>query len=129
LTAITNTTRHMILKMIRFINQTIVFFLEMGMLISVTYFGYRLGDILWVQIFLALVFPLFTIVIWANWLAPKSTSRLKMPYLAVVRLLLFLIAAYSLYLSNMIQLALIMAVLSIITQTVSLFTEGSAIPK
>lgn len=109
--------------MIKYINSTIVFIIELGMLASFAYFGYQIGNHSWSKIVLAIALPMVIIIIWGYWIAPKSAHRFRMPYVAIVRLLLFLIAAYLLYHLNVIKLAIIMAILSFITQTVSFFTE------
>lgn len=105
--------------MLKIINATVVFVIELVMFGAFAYFGFQIGDGGLEKYAFALALPLLAVVIWAYWAAPKSKKRLAMPYLAVFRLFLFLLAAYLLYRCGQTKFALILAVVSAVTQTAS----------
>lgn len=109
--------------MLKYINLTIVFFMELAMLTSFALYGYSIGNKTWMSITLALVFPAAAIMVWGIWCAPKSAHRLKMPYQIFFRLVMFLLASWSLYNIGKTTPAVLMAVLALLTQIVSYFTE------
>jgi Protein of unknown function (DUF2568) len=109
--------------MLKIINQTIVFLLELMMLGSLAYFGFQKGNGHLYKYTLAIVLPILAIILWGYWAAPKSAHRLSMPYLAIFRLALFLLASYLLYRCEQIKFALIFALASTITQVASIFLE------
>jgi len=61
--------------------------------------------------------------LWAFFAAPKSVHRLKMPYLAIFRASIFLIASFLLYQTEQKNIAIAFALLAIVTQAVSFFAE------
>ena len=110
--------------MLKYVNQPIVFIIELAMLGSFAYFGFQKGNSTLAKYTLAIIIPAIAIVLWSYWAAPKSAHRLVMPYLAIFRLALFLAASYLLYACHQTKLAIILAVLSVVTQVVSYFTEN-----
>ena len=101
----------------------ITFILELIMIGSLAFYGYHKGGTAMTKYILAFALPLFSILLWSNFAAPKAARRLPMPYLAFFRGILFLIAAYLLYKSNKPNLALTVAVFSIATQITSMIVE------
>lgn len=109
--------------MFKYINATVVFILELIMVGSFAWFGFRTGDSVLVRYILAVALPAVAIALWAYWAAPKSSRRLRMPFLVLFRLAMFLLAGFALYLGNRPTFALVVAVLALVTQTISYFNE------
>lgn len=109
---------------LKIVNQGIVFIIELIMLCSFAFFGFQKGNTTLVKLASAIAIPMLTIVIWSYWAAPKSRHRLDMPYLALFRLLLFLLASLALYKCGQIKYAIILAVFSTLTQIISLLKEN-----
>jgi hypothetical protein len=109
--------------MLKYLNMPLVFFLELAMLVAFALFGYRTGSTALLRIGLAILFPAFVIAGWSYWGAPKSSHRLKMPCQVFFRILMFLAASGLFYICRYTTVALIMAALTVVTQTISYFTE------
>ena len=109
--------------MIKLINSVLVFILEMAMLGSFAYFGFQKGSSMFIKYTSAIVLVAGAIFLWSYFAAPRSEHRLRMPYLAIFRLAMFLIASYLLYKCDRTKFAIVMVALSTATQMVSLFTE------
>ncbi|MEQ9442509.1 MAG: YrdB family protein [Cyclobacteriaceae bacterium] len=113
--------------MLKYTNQILMFVVELIMVGSFSYFGYQKGNTTLMKYGLAIVIPAIAILLWGYWAAPKSTHRLSMPYLALFRGIMFLVAAYFLYQCNHPKFATILAILSVINQVVSYFTENEGV--
>ena len=109
--------------MIKSINQIFVFILEIIMLISYGYFGMTRQWNLASRLLLALLIVSIAILLWARFAAPKSVHRLRMPYLAFFRVLMFSVSAFMLFQSGHKNFALIVFAFALLTQTISYFTE------
>ncbi|MGC4234966.1 MAG: YrdB family protein [Niabella sp.] len=109
--------------MVKLINQPIVFILELVMLYSFGYFAYSKGINSFTRFAFAIAAIALGVILWSLLAAPKSGHRLPMPYLAVFRGGLFLVAAFFLYQLQMKNFALIVAILAITTQLISYLTE------
>jgi len=105
------------------INQAVTFLLEIAMLIAYGYYGMN-GPWKFVPRLLFTIFLLAVVImLWAIFAAPKSARRLKMPYLAIFRTSIFFISAFLLFQSGQKNLAIILAGLTVITQTIGYYTE------
>nr|WP_294896012.1 YrdB family protein [uncultured Pedobacter sp.] len=111
--------------MLKIVNQTIVFLIELIMFGSFACFGFQKGNGLVLKYGFAILLTLLAILLWAYWAAPKSENRLKMPYLAIFRLFLFFLASFFLYRLGFTKFALILAFISTVTQIASVFLEGN----
>jgi len=109
------------MKILKHTNQALMFFIELIMLGSFAYFGFQKGHTVLFRYILAIALPTVGIVCWALWAAPKSSSRLPMPYLALFRVVLFLLASYFLYACRQTNLAFVVAAVSIITQVLGYY--------
>lgn len=109
------------LNMLKIINLALVFLIELIMFGSFAYFGFQKGNGLFQKYGFAIILTLLAVVLWAYWASPKSGNRLKMPYLAIFRLSLFLLASYFLYRCGHANFALILAIFSTVTQISSVF--------
>lgn len=109
--------------MLKTLNQTITFLLEVAMLISFGYYPMVKSWNLLPKISLAISLIVAAVLLWAIFAAPRSVNRLDMPYLALFRGALFLIASFLLYQSGQKNIALVLAALAIVTQTFSFITN------
>jgi hypothetical protein len=74
-------------------NLALAFGLEIAMLAAFAVAGWAATPILWLRVVLAIGLPALAIVLWAVWAAPKAGKRrLKMPGLAVFKILIFAVA-------------------------------------
>lgn len=105
--------------MFRTIIQITVFVIELIMIGAFAYFGFQKGNSTLIKYLLAIILPVFVVLLWGYFAAPKSLHRLEMPYLVIFRLALFLVASYLLYRSNQTNIAIVVALLSIFTQIAS----------
>ena len=92
---------------------------------SFAYFGFQKGNGLFTKYGFAIILTLLAVVLWAYWAAPKSKNRLTMPYLAMFRLSLFFLASYILYRCGQTKFALILAIVSAVTQIAGIFLEDN----
>ncbi|AHM59321.1 hypothetical protein D770_05270 [Flammeovirgaceae bacterium 311] len=113
------------INMLKIINQTIVFLIELIMFGSFAYFGFQKGNGLFEKYGFAIILTLLAIILWAYWAAPKSNNRLTMPYLAMFRLSLFFLASYFLYRCGQTKFAIILTIVSAVTQIASIFLEDN----
>lgn len=109
--------------MLKTINQVIVFLLEMAMLVTYGYYGMTRPWNLALKLLFTFLILAAAIGLWSVFAAPKSGQRLEMPYLALFRAGMFLTAAFLLFQCGHRNTALIFAVIILITQAVSWFTE------
>lgn len=108
---------------IKITNQTITFLLEIAMLISFGYYGMTRSWHFFPRLLFTIVILAVAIGLWAILAAPKSARRLKMPYQTIFRIAMFLLSASLLFQTGQKGIAIILACLAIITQTISYFTE------
>ena len=95
------------------INATLAFLLELAMIAALGYWGYQSNDNALLKWLLAIGLPLIAIVIWALCFAPKATRRLSVVPGALLSLGLFLLAALALYSANQPVAAMVLAALAI----------------
>lgn len=101
-------------------NLIVMFFVELAMLAIFAFYGYEIGDTTILRIVYAVLLPTLALVIWRVWAAPKAKRQLKMPYLVLFRMGLFLVAAYLLYHLGQKTQAIVFASIAMITQIISL---------
>lgn len=82
------------------LNLAVRFLLELAMLAALAYAGWQLPDQTAAQIVLAVLLPLGAAAVWGRWIAPKAARRLSDPSKLAVELLLFLVTAGGLALSD-----------------------------
>jgi hypothetical protein len=98
------------------INTIASFFIEIAMLVALALAGYQLSDAKWLQIIYAIALPLFVIILWAIWAAPKSASRLPRPALTIFKLALYAVTAALLYKAGYHSFAIVFAILAYINE-------------
>lgn len=98
------------------LNATLAFLLELAMLASLGYWGYQSTASVWLKWSLAIGLPLIAIVIWSVYFAPKAIRRLSIVPGALLSLGLFLLAALALYSTNQPVAAMVLATLGIVNR-------------
>ena len=73
------------------------FLLELSILAILGYWGFRTGGQTLTKVLLGVGSPILFALIWGTFLAPKSSMRLQEPWLFLVELVLFGLAAWALY--------------------------------
>ena len=93
------------------------------MICSFAYYGFINGNSTVGKYLFAFALTIILILLWGFFAAPKSAYRLPMPYLALFRLSVFMMASYFLWTFNKANFALVVALLAISTQLTSYFLE------
>ena len=104
------------MALLRGLNATLAFLLELAMIASLGYWGYQSNDNTLMRWLLAIGLPLVAIVVWALYFAPKSIRRLSIVPGALLSLGLFLLAALALYNVNQPTAAIVLAAVAIINR-------------
>ena len=90
----------MIFTILKNANAALAFFLELGVLAALGYWGFHTGSNMPVKIGLCIGLPLIAIVVWALWGAPNSTSQLQGFWFLLLQIAFFGSAAVALYTSG-----------------------------
>ncbi|HLO42713.1 MAG TPA: YrdB family protein [Leadbetterella sp.] len=88
------------MQIIKIINQTIAFALELAMLATMGHWGYLQGKSTWSKYGIAAVLVLIAILLWGYFAAPKSANRLSLGYRIIFEFVLFMIATFMLHKSG-----------------------------
>lgn len=94
---------------LRAVNLTVAFLLEIAMLVAFAVWGFDLDAPLAVRLLAGLGIPLLVAAFWGAFLSPRSTRRLVMPWIVLVKAVLLGSAALALLVSAHPVLALLLA--------------------
>ncbi len=100
--------------------QTVAFLLEIAMLISLCYSGFKVGKTAIWSYTLAVLLPGIAIVLWGIWAAPRSAGRLHQPFRLFFELAIFFTAAALLYSTGRKTAALALASIALLTEIAAL---------
>lgn len=101
---------------LKLINAALAFFLELAMLAAFGYWGFYGEKSVLTKWLLGIGLPLFTIVIWWMFLAPRAAYRLGNIPGNLLALILFLVAAAAVFHTGHTLLAIIFAVTAILNR-------------
>src|SRR5437667_10825303 len=87
----------MILTMIKNANLAMAFFLELGVLVALGYWGYQTGQGTIAKIGLGIGAPAVAVVVWGLFGAPKAVWRLDGPWRLILEVVFFGSAAVALF--------------------------------
>ena len=82
--------------LVRTANLTVAFLLELAMLVAFGLWGFDLDRSLPVRLLAGLGLPILVAGFWGAFLAPTSTRRIRMPWIALVKIVLYGLAAIAL---------------------------------
>jgi hypothetical protein len=103
------------MQILKGINLTIRFLLELGLLVAVSFWGFRMQPTLGLKLLIGILGPVLIAVIWGIYAAPKSARKLTgIPYIILTLILLGLGAA-ALFASQNSTLGWIYSVLLIVS--------------
>ncbi|GIV98610.1 YrdB family protein [Roseiflexus sp.] len=85
------------MEILKSINLGLRFLLELCILVLFGYWGFKTGSNAFLKFLLGLGAPVLFAVAWGTFLAPKSPLRLHEPWLFLLELALFALAAWALY--------------------------------
>lgn len=90
----------MILQVVQGANLALAFLLELCMLASFAYWGFRAGDGMGAKVALGLGAPLLAAIVWGIFLAPRAAVPLSQPLHLLLEAAVFLMASLALYASG-----------------------------
>ena len=85
------------MELLKLINIGLRFLLELCILVIFGYWGFKTGTGIFIKILFGIGSPILFAVVWGTFLAPKSSMRLSEPWLFLLELVLFALAAWALY--------------------------------
>lgn len=107
------------MEIIKGINATVAFLLEIGMLAALGYAGFQADKPL-TKWLLGLGLPLVVIIIWGLFAAPNSNQRLDQPFRTILELALMGLAAFLLYRTGQHRPAIVFATLAVVSEMLAL---------
>lgn len=90
----------MLLSIIKNANLALSFFLELGVLVALGYWGFQMGPNLPVKIMFGIGAPVLAIVVWAIFGARTSQWRLHDPWFLLLKIVFFGSAAVALFVAG-----------------------------
>ena len=111
------------LQIIKVINLSVAFLLEIAMLISFGYFGYDYPQNWLTKYFFMIALPLAVAVLWGYFAAPKSKNRLRKIPRTVFALVLYGASIFLLSLTGKITLAAVFAIIVVVNQVLLFILE------
>jgi hypothetical protein len=105
-----------LMKIIKVINLTAAFFLEIAMITAFGYFGFHYPQNILLKYLLMIALPVIAIVLWGYFAAPKSNHRLQQPYRMVFASGIFSVAVFTLNITGKTMLAAVFAIMVILNQ-------------
>ena len=92
------------MELIKLINLGVRFLLELGILVSFGYWGFKTGSNTFMKFLLGLGAPILFAVVWGTFLAPKSPMRFHEPWLFLLELVVFGLTCWALYSTGKVDL-------------------------
>lgn len=102
------------MQIIKIINQTVAFLLELGMLAVMGRWGFLQGKNTWSKYGIAVFLILTAILLWGYFAAPKSANRLSLGYRIIFEFVLFMIATLMLHKSGNTNYAIAFGIIAVV---------------
>ena len=99
---------------LKYANMGLLFFLELGVLAALCYWGFAVGSGIVVQILLGIGAPVLAAGIWGWWGAPRSSHRLKGYQFLILRIVFFGTGCLALFAASQTGLGVLFTVLVVI---------------
>lgn len=90
----------MFLTVLKNANLALAFFLELGVLVALGYWGFQMGQGTIAKIGLGIGVPLMAVVVWGLFGAPKAAWHLNGPWRLILEVVFFGSAAVALFISG-----------------------------
>lgn len=108
------------MELLKYCNYALLFFVELGMLVSFFLFGMSLHLPTFYKILIALAIPAAVAVLWGMFFAPKATIHMPQPWNALGEYALFALTGTALIASGRLYLGVGFIVTAFISETISL---------
>jgi hypothetical protein len=115
--------------MVKAINLSIAFLLELCMLAALAYWGFQATESGLINATLGICTPLFAILIWARYMAPKSESHLTGWRYLLVKALLYGLTAILLASTGKLTLAIAFAGVAVISEGLGIVWKQTPLQK
>ncbi|GCE15256.1 YrdB family protein [Tengunoibacter tsumagoiensis] len=102
------------MKLFKYFNLALAFFLELSVLAALIYWGFVTGSNLFLRILLGIGTPVIAIIIWGRYGAPKSANQLKGVWYWLLRIVFDAVGVVALFLAGQPVLGAIFAVVALI---------------
>lgn len=109
----------MFLSVLKNANLALAFFLELGVLASLGYWGFHNGQGVIGKIALGIGAPALAVVIWGMWGAPKSQWQLHGSWYLLLQIVFFGSAALALYVADQRSLGIAFALIFVLNCTLA----------
>ncbi|MFD1900335.1 YrdB family protein [Enterococcus termitis] len=109
------------MERLKTINLLLAFFIEIGAVLVLGYWGFTVKTDSWIRIFLGITAPVLMMGIWAIWCAPKSRYRLKGLRLFLLKAFIFILVACCLVNMGKIVVAALFTLLVVLNLSVSAY--------
>jgi hypothetical protein len=104
----------MILTLLKNVNLALAFFLELGVLAALGYWGFYTGQGSFARIGLGIGAPVVAVVVWALFGAPQAVRRLKGLWFLILRVVFFGSAAVALFAASQRVLSVVFALVFVV---------------
>ena len=110
----------------KFLNDLLAFAVEIAMLIGLGRVGFEYAESAGYPSWSGLLLPVFVILIWWLWAAPKPNSRLKIPWLTILKMFLFGATAILLWSSGYTSFAIVLFIASVVQQVLEVYLYNAS---
>ncbi|MER5636778.1 YrdB family protein [Kitasatospora sp. NPDC002227] len=100
-------------------NEGLAFILEVAALAALCWWGFSTGSNVGVHVLLGLGAPLLAAVLWGTFAAPKARINVSLPYVLLVKFVVFAAATLALWAIDRHSLAIVFGVVALINTTVA----------
>jgi Protein of unknown function (DUF2568) len=104
----------MFLTVLKNANLALAFFLELGVLVALGYWGFQMGQGTIAKIGLGIGAPLMAVVVWGLFGAPNATWHLNGPWRLILEVVFFGSAAVALFISGQRVLGVVFALVFVL---------------
>jgi hypothetical protein len=104
-------------------NFALAFVLELAVLAALVLWGFTIDASVAARWVAGVTMPMLALTVWAIWLAPRSPRRLEMPWLMVVKLVVFALASLALTMAGYLIWGALLVVLAVVNLGLAVLWE------
>jgi hypothetical protein len=108
------------MELLKTLNLGLSFLVELGAFGALAYWGFTLNTPLALRLAAGIGLPAVIIAVWGRFAAPASSTQLAMPWLAVLQMAVFTLAAALLYAAGKKQWAATLFVAAIVSEIIAI---------